>query len=65
MKSVKNGKGWIIGFLKESDQKTEAFSSKGVYLGAFHKKKNQTIDRKGMVYSQTDSTNSLIHSASP
>jgi hypothetical protein len=64
MTQIKNEKGLLIGFLKDTAIQIQAFDAKGVFIGRFDKKQNRTFDKRGMSFSNTDSTVALIHSTS-
>lgn len=64
MTQIKNGKGLLIGFLKCTSIQIQAFDAKGVFIGRFDKNQNRTFDKRGVLFSDTDSTVALIHSAS-
>lgn len=64
MTQIKNGKGLLIGFLKDTAIQIQAFDAKGVFIGRFDKKRNRTFDKRGVLFSNTDSTVALIYSSS-
>jgi hypothetical protein len=64
MTQIKNGKGLLIGFLKDTAIQIQAYNAEGVFIGRFDKKQNLTYDKRGVLLSNTDSTVALIHSSS-
>ena len=64
MTQIKNGKGLLIGFLKDSAIQVQAYDAKSVFIGRFDKKQNRTYDKRGVLFSNSDSTVALIHSSS-
>ena len=64
MTQIKNGKGLLIGFLKDTTIQIQAFDAKGVLIGRYDKKQKRTFDKRGVLFSNTDSTVALIHSSS-
>ncbi len=65
MNQIKDGKGRVIGSLKDSTDRVQAFNYRGVFHGYYHKASKRTFDKHGVLFSMTDSTVALIHSASP
>jgi hypothetical protein len=64
MQKIIDGKGWLIGFLRESSSEIKAFNHEGVFVGYYNKTTKRTFDKRGAIYSQTDSTVALIHANS-
>jgi hypothetical protein len=65
MKTIKDGKGRLIGFLHNSSTKIQAFSHQGYLIGYYHKGLKRSFDKHGVVFSDADSTVALIHANSP
>ena len=63
MTQIKNGKGLLIGFLKDTTIQIQAFDANGVLIGRYDKKQKRTFDKRGVLFSNADSTVALIHSA--
>jgi len=50
MTQIKNGKGLLIGFLKDTAIQIKAYDVKGVFIGRFDKNQNRTYDKRGVYF---------------